>query len=73
MSYRSLLVETHDGEGALLPGSMVRLRSGGPKMQVEEKREDGYLSCIWMDKNHEIHRDGFHPTMLKSASGIWGS
>lgn len=71
MGYRRLLVEQNEG-GELLPGSMVKLRSGGPRMEVERKREDGYLECIWMDKHHEVHRDAFYPAMLKTVGGILG-
>ena len=72
MGYRTLLVEQNEGEMGLQPGRMVRLRSGGPKMEVEKRREDGYIECIWMDKKHEVHRDAFYPGMLKSCGGIWG-
>jgi uncharacterized protein YodC (DUF2158 family) len=68
-----MLVELNNvGEQGYARGALVRLRNGGPKMEVEKIREDGYLECAWMDKHHELQRDAFHPTMLKSAAGIWG-
>jgi len=74
MGYRTLLVEQNDGgEKGLQAGMQVKLRSGGPKMEVEKVREDGYLECAWMDKNHELQRDAFHPAMLKSAGAVWGT
>jgi uncharacterized protein YodC (DUF2158 family) len=73
MGYRSLLVETNGGEfGVHIPGSMVRLRSGGPKMEVEGKTEEGNIMVVWVGKSGEVHRDSFAPGMLKSASGLWG-
>jgi len=42
-------------------------------MEVEGKTERGNIMVVWAGKSGEVHRDSFHPTMLKSASGIWGS
>jgi len=58
----------------LQPGRMVRLRSGGPRMEVEGKTETGNICVVWAGKTGEVHRDTFAPTLLKSAGlGIWGS
>ena len=31
------------------PGDIVRLKSGSPRMTVNEIHEDGKLGCIWFD------------------------
>jgi len=70
-----MLVEMNEGGGTegYQPGAMVKLRSGGPRMEVEGVRENGFLDCVWVDKGHEVHRDAFAPEMLKSAAKIWGT
>lgn len=32
------------------PGSVVKLKSGGPEMTVSDS-SNGYYSCVWFDKN----------------------
>lgn len=42
-------------------GDIVELKSGSPKMTVEEVRVDGnlsHVSCVWFD-NEKVFRDNF--------------
>ena len=73
MGYRTLLVEMNEGGTAgLQAGQLVKLRSGGPRMVVEEVREDGTAVCCW-NTGMVFQREPFRKEMLKSAGGVWGS
>lgn len=37
--------------GNLTPGSLVRLKSGGPSMTVESIDEKGLVHCVWFPLN----------------------
>ena len=32
-------------------GDVVRLKSGGPEMTVEEISENKYITCVWFERN----------------------
>jgi uncharacterized protein YodC (DUF2158 family) len=55
-------------------GDIVRLKAGGPKMNVEKLHSDGgfrymdgtcgvvregEVSCVWFDDDNQLHRDKF--------------
>lgn len=52
-------------------GSVVELKSGGPRMTVEGKfsRADGStrVSCLWFDDDLKLCRGDFSPAALQSA------
>lgn len=50
---------------AFTPGTLVRIKSGGPTMTVEGHRENGLVLCCWFtgDGRHLMH-DEFHPASL---------
>ena len=53
------------------PGDIVRLKSGGPTMTIEQT--DGVLPpnvcyCLWFNKHHEIQRQMFHKSVLEKES-----
>lgn len=54
-------------------GDIVQLKSGGPRMTVEEiEQGDGYnlVGCVWFEK-HTAHRQSFNPVLLaKAGSGF---
>ena len=45
-------------------GDVVRLKSGGPRMTVEEIEEDEIVTCTWFEKN-ELIRGTFKKLTLK--------
>lgn len=46
------------------PGDVVKLKSGGERMTVEEIGE--YVSCVWFNAK-KIERDSFDPVVLEKA------
>lgn len=45
--------------------------SNGPKLVVEgESTHDGYIVCVWFDKNKCFHRDNF---LIQALSAVQGS
>ena len=49
-------------------GDVVRLKSGGPAMTVEEgPNEDGKVLCMWFEKNGKTAAALFLPSMLKEG------
>ncbi len=44
-------------------GCVVKLRTGGPEMVVEDIRDDDAVCCVWFAGN-EVKRDTFHPKAL---------
>lgn len=47
-------------------GDVVRLKSGGPAMTVNEV-DSTYAYCAWSDKNHVILYGNFKPEILNIA------
>jgi uncharacterized protein YodC (DUF2158 family) len=43
-------------------GDVVRLKSGGPDMVVDEEQGEEYI-CVWLDKNKK-YRESFHRDFL---------
>jgi len=51
-------------------GDVVRLKSGGPAMTVEEGlNKDGKVLCTWFEKNGKVTVGYFLPSMLKEGEG----
>jgi len=52
--------------GKFETGDVVRLKSGGPKMTVQEitQDEDEYIECIWFEEGNKM-MDTFHPDTLE--------
>jgi uncharacterized protein YodC (DUF2158 family) len=48
------------------PGTVVRLKSGGPKMTVEGTDEEGELTCVWFVGN-KTKRDSFPDAALEAV------
>lgn len=49
------------------PGSVVRLKSGGPQMTVEHMN-DGVVYCVWFNQDASVYtsvRDSFQPESLE--------
>ncbi len=44
-------------------GSIVQLKSGGPKMTVSHV-EDGFVHCTWFDKEGKVHIREFRVCMI---------
>src|SRR3990167_2955462 len=42
-------------------GDIVRLKSGGPAMTVDDVRADGVLNVVWFDER-QVCRDAFLPS-----------
>ncbi len=58
------------------PGDMVRLKSGGPTMTVEQVGKksmtgEDAIWCVWFEKvgnKQVVQRDTFPPVVLKTAN-----
>ncbi len=53
--------------GPFPEGTLVRLRTGGPYLMVEDIRSDGIVAVCWFDRDHRLWRDAFHPAALMQA------
>ncbi len=54
-------------------GDVVKLNLGGSKMTIESiADEEGYVFCVWTDKNDEIQRSKFNVKVLDSFGGSSG-
>ena len=60
---------------ALKIGNVVRLKSGGPDMTVENVSPDGVVGCTWFNEKEaysnifhsNVFRDTFHQDQLEAA------
>ena len=52
-------------------GDVVRLKSGGPLMTVQQAKYADNIVCTWFGENNTRLTEGFHPRTLKfdEASG----
>jgi uncharacterized protein YodC (DUF2158 family) len=48
-------------------GDVVRLKSGGPTMTVEEI-DDAAAYVVWMDAKGSVSRDSFPPQLLETIA-----
>lgn len=46
-------------------GDVVRLKSGGPNMTVDEIMDDNFVICIWFNPKQEKLRQKFHQDQLE--------
>ena len=51
------------------PGEVVQLKSGGPRMTVEEIEGD-QVDCTWFEKNKQHHGSFKSILLSKAGSGI---
>lgn len=50
----------------MTPGSIVRLKAGGPNMTVAEVSQSGErVDCLWFDREDHLCRDAFTAVMLE--------
>jgi uncharacterized protein YodC (DUF2158 family) len=55
-------------------GDVVQLKSGGPKMTIEETFTSGFaaeltkIKCIWMNDEGEVLRAEFPPELIMLAT-----
>jgi uncharacterized protein YodC (DUF2158 family) len=54
-------------DNPLKAGEVVRLRSGGPMMVVEEVDGEGRIICVW-NTGMSFQREGFRGELLRRAS-----
>lgn len=45
-------------------GDVVKLKSGGEKMTIEEIEDDGYVSCVWFEGS-QVQRGTFAAATLQ--------
>lgn len=45
-------------------GDVVTLGANGPRMTVEYLWSQGTVGCVWFDKDDELHREDFKPSLL---------
>ena len=50
---------------SLVRGRVVVLKSGGPKMTVEEMEGGSKALCTWFDEMDELHRKWFDADVLE--------
>jgi uncharacterized protein YodC (DUF2158 family) len=50
-------------------GDVVRLKTGGPRMTVDELHTSiGKVGCVWFDADNQVQRDAFNPESLADGS-----
>jgi len=60
------------GKGQVGIGELVKMRSGGRVMVVQEVDEVGLVHCIWQDKAGKIEERAFGAELLRRAKeNIW--
>jgi uncharacterized protein YodC (DUF2158 family) len=53
------------------PGDVVELKSGGPRMTVDNVEADDAVVCVWFEKSGEKKLGAFRSVMLqKPTSGF---
>ncbi|MBO6767262.1 MAG: DUF2158 domain-containing protein [Erythrobacter sp.] len=51
-------------------GDVVRLKSGGPLMTVQQSTYADNIMCVWLGEHNKRMTEGFHPrTLQKRRSG----
>jgi uncharacterized protein YodC (DUF2158 family) len=52
------------------PGDLVRLKSGGPVLIVDDVDDIGFVQCVWFGGPlcDEHHTASFHPAVLAPVS-----
>jgi uncharacterized protein YodC (DUF2158 family) len=53
-------------------GDVVKLKSGGEKMTIEEIEDDGYVSCVWFEGS-QVQRETFTAATLQKHKLVTGS
>ena len=53
-------------------GDVVKLKSGGEKMTIEEIEDDGYVSCVWFEGS-QVQRGSFAAATLQKHKPGTGS
>jgi len=53
-------------------GDLVKLKSGGPKMTVEELWNDDELKCSWFDKDHKVQHATFSRDAVEIDTSVSG-
>ena len=48
-------------------GDVVRLKSGGPLMTVQQATYADNIVCTWFGENNKRMSEGFHPRTLQSV------
>ena len=48
-------------------GDVVRLKSGGPLMTVQQATYADNIMCTWFGENNKRMTEGFHPRTLQSV------
>ena len=49
-------------------GDVVRLKSGGPLMTVQQATYADNIMCTWFDENNKRLSEGFHPRTLQNVA-----
>lgn len=50
-------------------GDVVRLKTGGPRMTIDEiLATSGKVNCVWFDDDHKVQREVFDSQSLADAS-----
>ena len=48
-------------------GDVVRLKSGGPLMTVQQATYADNIMCTWFGENNKRMTEGFHPRTLQNV------
>ena len=52
-------------ENSFKVGDVVRLKSGGPLMTVQQATYADNIMCTWFGENNKRMSEGFHPRTLQ--------
>lgn len=50
---------------SMVRGRVVQLKSGGPKMTVEQMEGGSQALCVWFDEKNDLHRKWFDADALE--------